>query len=477
METYDLIAVGSGSAMTVVQAFLSLNPRGRVAVVDQEPPGGICLRKGCIPTKLLVYPAELLRLVQGAPALGIDVQVRGVDFPRIMARMRAAVARDVASLREGFRRARQVDFVQETARFTGPRQLQAGHRRLQAPKILLCLGSRPAVPGLPGLEGVPYLTSDTVLALETLPRRLVIVGGGYIAAEYGHFFAAMGSEVVILGRNPQFLPAEEPEVAALARRELGRHMEIRTGWEALAVDRGPEGIRVAGRATPGGRPATVTGDALLLAAGRAPNTDLIDPGRSGIATDERGWIRVDERLETTCPGVYALGDALGRHMFKHAANYEARVVFANVVQGRRETVRYPAVPHAVFIHPEIAAVGLTERQAAARYGEEGILIGFQRFRDTARGEAMGGVEGFVKIVAAREDERLLGAHVVGPQASLLIQELVTVMHSREPTAGAVADSMHIHPALSEVVEWACGRLMPPAEYRRELAEADLAAGG
>ena len=470
METYDLIAIGTGSAMTVVQAYLEAHPGARVAVIDKDPPGGICLTKGCVPTKLLVYPAEMVRLIACAPALGVPVTAGVPDFTAIMSRMRASVSADVDRIREGLTRADAIDYFTDTARFTAPYTLRVGDTDVTSRIILLCTGSRPAIPDIDGLDQVPFYTSDTILDISTLPKRMAIVGGGYIAAEYAHFFSAMGSDVTVIGRNERLLPGEEPEVSALALKQMSRWMHVAVGHEVVAVSAGADNdvnVHAVDRRT--GKSFRLKTDLLLVATGRAPNTDLLDPHRGGVETDAHGWIRTDEYLETTAGNVWALGDANGRHLFKHVANHEARVVYYNAVAKEKVPVDYHAVPHAVFMWPEVASVGLTEAEAVTAVGEENVLIGFHRFRETTRGEAMQIDDDFAKIIVDRSTNRILGAHVIGHQASVLIQEVVTLMYTPERSVLPVFQGMHIHPSLSEVIERAVLSLMPVAAYREQMS--------
>lgn len=465
MQTYDLIAIGTGSAMNIVAPYLQMHPEARVAVIDRDPPGGICLTKGCIPTKLLLYPAEVLRTAEAAADLGIRLTVEAVDFPGTMARMRDTVARDVESIRAGLTAADNIDYYPATAEYNGDGTLTVSGRTITSETVLLCTGSRPLIPPIEGLEETGYLTSDTVLAMETLPRSLVIIGGGYIAAEYGHFFSAMGAKVAIVGRNPRFLPHEEPEVSAAAQAAGARWMTILTNHEVRRVETISAGKKkVVARDAVTGAEKRIIADEILVAVGRGPTTDLLQPERAGIETDADGWIRVNDHLETTRPGTWAFGDAIGRHLFKHVANYESKVVFYNAILGERVRVSYHAVPHAVFIHPEVASLGMGQADAEARFGRADILIGHQRFSDTAKGMAMGERDGFVKVIAQRDTERILGAHIIGPHAAILIQELVTLMYTPEANLIPITEGMHIHPALSEVVERACGNLMPVDDY-------------
>jgi dihydrolipoamide dehydrogenase len=468
MKRYDLIAIGTGSAMNIVQAVLQSDPETRIAVIDKDPPGGICLTKGCIPTKILVYPAQVLQSIESARSLGIDVEVRGVDFKKIMSRMHAAVDPEIERIRKGLREANNIDYYPRVASFVGPGRLRVGNTEVTAPTILLCIGSRPRIPPIRNLSSVRTFTSDTILDIEKRPQRLAILGGGYIAAEFGHFFAAMGTRVTIIGRNRRFLPEEEPEVSDLALTELSRRMEIHTGWEVVSVEEGNNRQKRLFARSAHGDERRFEADEILLAAGRASNADLLAPEKGGIETDENGWIHVDDRLETSHKGVWAFGDATGRHMFKHAANFESRIVYYNAFLGQDLRTTGLVVPHAVFTVPEIASVGMTEAEAVAADGEDGVLIGFHRFRDTAKGDAMGIGGDFVKIVVEAERGKILGAHIAGHEASLLIQEIVTLMYSESPTVLPITDGMHIHPALSEVVERAAGNLMPPAVYHARM---------
>src|SRR2546426_2940966 len=239
----------------------------------------------------------------------------------------------------------------------------------------------------------------------------------------------MGSRVTILGRNERFLPEEEPEVSALARRELGRHIEILTGHEVEEVEKTSSGHkRLTARDRKSGRRRQVEADEILIAAGRGPITEILHPEKAKISVTKDGWIAVNEYLETSLPNVWAFGDADGRYLFKHVANYESEVVFYNAVRKQKVKVDYHAVPHAVFTYPEIAGVGLKEAEAIERYGEADVLIGFERYEDTAKGEAMNVKDYFVKVVLERSPRKILGAHIIGPYASIWMQGIINRMY-------------------------------------------------
>ncbi|MCW8802517.1 MAG: dihydrolipoyl dehydrogenase [Candidatus Bathyarchaeota archaeon] len=465
MKNYDLISVGSGSAMAIVEAFIQENPKAKIAVIEKDAPGGICLTRGCIPSKLLLYPAELVRTIEKAKTFGIDSEIKNVDFKAVMDRMRNIIQKDINNIREGLTQSKHVDFYPEPAEFTAPYTLKVGKETLKAKMIILGAGSKPFIPPIKGLEETGYLTSDTILSISQLPKTIVIVGAGYIAAEYGHFLSAMGAKVTIIGDMPQFIPSEEPEVSAVAQKKLGEHVTIYTNHrvqETKLTSDGKKHVVAVNLETK--KKLEVTADEIFVATGRTSLSDVLHPEKGGIKTDSRGWIVVNEYLETSQPNVWALGDANGQYPFKHVANHEAAVVFYNAVLKKKIKVDYHAVPHAVFGYPEIASVGLSEKVAIEQYGMDNVLIGFYRYEDTAKGEAMNEKDSFVKVIVEQKNKKILGAHIVGPQASVLIHEIIPLMYSQNQTATPILESMHIHPALSEVVERAFRALMPPEHY-------------
>lgn len=467
MKTYDLIVIGTGSAMNLVEPMLQRNPSMKIAVIDKDEPGGICLTRGCIPSKILLYPAELVRHSEEARTFGIQTEITRIDFPKVMDRMRSLIGKDIEGIRKGLSSSPNIDYFHATAEFISPYILSVGSETVTSKTIFLCLGSQTVVPPIRGLEEAGYLTSDTLLKLTKLPQSVAVVGGGYIAGEFGHFLAAMGSKVTIVGRNPQFLPDEEPEISEVVKNELSKHISILTNHEVREVRKRPDGKKVlAARNRGSGRTVEVAADEILVAAGRGPVSSLIRPEKAGIKTTKEGWIEVNEYLETSMPGVWALGDANGRYLFKHVANYESEVLYYNAVLNRRVKTDYHAVPHAVFTYPEVAGVGLREKEAVSRYGEDDVLIGFYRYEDTAKGEAMAAKNYFVKCVVQKNGGRVLGAHIVGPQASVLIQEVVNLMYTEGQSSGTIVEAMHIHPALNEVVQRAFQSLVPVREYHR-----------
>ncbi len=469
MKTYDLIVIGTGSAMNVVDAMLRSRPNMKIAVIDKDEPGGICLTRGCIPSKILLYPAELVRLIEKGRELGVSCNEIRVDFRAIMERMRSLIGKDISQIKYALENSENIDYYRDIAEFVAPYTIKVAGEVITSKTIFLCTGSKPIIPRIEGIEKIGYLTSDTILALNDLPKSIAIVGGGYIAAEYGHFLSSMGSQVTIIGRNAQFLHDEEPEIARVVQRELGKHIKIITNHEVTKAELNGSKKLLTAKDRSNGNTISIEADEILIAAGRGPLNDILHPERAKIETDSEGWIKVNEYLETSQPGIWAIGDADGKYLFKHVANYESEVLYYNAVLKRRVKVDYRAVPHAVFTHPEVAAVGMKEAEAISRYGKENILIGFYKYEDTAKGEAMAAKDYFVKIIVKADDYTILGAHIVGNDASVLIHDIIVAMYSHEGSIMPIMDSMFIHPALNEVVQRAAGNLLTVDEYHNSIS--------
>jgi dihydrolipoamide dehydrogenase len=464
MKTYDVIAIGTGSAMNIVDALIQQKSQFKVAVIDKDEPGGICLTRGCIPSKILLYPAEVVRTIQRAQIFGIDVDIKQIDFKHVMERMRKLIYKDIEMIRQGLTHSDRIDYYPAVAEFTGPYTLTVNNETITAKLILLCIGSKPLIPPIEKIESVGYLTSDTILKINELPPSVAIVGGGYIAAELGHFLAAMGSEVTIIGRNPQFLKQEEPEISALAKKVMEKHMTVLTNHEVVAAEKSENGKKLIAVNRGTGRKIEITAKEILVAAGRISTADILHPEKAGIDTDPRGWIKVNEYLETSQPGIWAFGDANGRYLFKHVANYESLIVYFNAVLKKQIKGDYHAIPRAVFAYPEIGSVGMKEKEALDQIGKNNILIGYHRYQDTAKGEAMSVTDYFVKVIVEKDSLKILGAHIIGPHASVLIQEVINLMYTPDQSAAPIINGMHIHPALNEVIERAFNSLMPVDLY-------------
>lgn len=461
MDRFDLIVIGSGAGTNVAsqarQAGLD------VALVDQGPTGGTCLNSGCIPSKMLIYPADVIRSIHDAGALGVHAEVNEVDFKRIIGRMHGVVDKARSNLEEALEDAENLTYIKERAEFIDDYTLKAGGRIITSDKIVIATGARPLVPPIPGLIEAGFLDNESLLRLQEPPKSLIIIGGGYIACEFGHFFSAIGTDVTIIGRHPLLLKGEDPEVAMMVQKRLSQHMRTIIGHEVVLVEKRDGKKTVLAKNRQDDSVIQFDADEILLAAGRRPNSDLLHPEMSGIETDPLGWIVVDSHLETSKKGIYALGDSLGRHMYRHTANYEAEVVIHNLLRAKDETDReaadYHAVPHAVFTYPTVAGVGMKESEAV----EKGlkILIGRAHYMDVAKGVAMAEESGLVKVVLEEETGRILGATVVGSAAAELVQQVVYLMNTDYQDLMPVIRSQVIHPTLNEVLVRAFSELKRP----------------
>ncbi|WP_254530590.1 dihydrolipoyl dehydrogenase [Natrinema gelatinilyticum] len=466
MEEYDFLVIGSGSGLDV--ANVAANQGQSVAVIEKGRLGGTCLNRGCIPSKKLLYHADVMETIERADEFGIDATIDDVAFADIVRDVTDDVHGSSDSIRRGLHSSDRIDLYEAKARFVDERTVSlsggsADGARLRADTVLVAAGTRPAIPKMNGLEDVEYLTSTEALTVETLPDRLVIVGGGYIAAELAQFFGTFGSDVAIISRRPTMLPDADEEVSAAFTDRYADRFDVHTGYEAVAVSKDHGSISVEARAftypdsdandSHSGTAnrddrITVAGDELLIATGRVPNSDTLNLEAAGIETDADGFIQTDEYLRTTADGVWALGDIVGEYLLKHNANHEARSVARTLFGDDLEPIDYSAMPFAVFASPEVAGVGLTEQELRASDREYATRV--YPYDETARGSAMH-AEGFVKSLIDLEGG-ILGCHIIGPDASNLIQEVVVAMTAGSGTVGDISQSVHIHPALSEVVQ-------------------------
>ena len=495
MTTYDLVVLGTGVGLTVIEEAVG---RGlRCALVEKDKFGGTCLTRGCIPSKVLTHPADLVREAERAAKVGVSFPRTDLDWGRISARMWNRIAQG-EEMDRSLSAVPNLTIYRGTGEFTGDMRMRvklndaSGYsEEFQGRRFVLATGARSVVPEIPGLEEIGYVTNETFFG-EKFPERpwssLAVIGGGILAAEFGHIFSAMGTKVTIMERGPRILQTEEPETSALAARIFSRHMDLHLNCHVGSVRPGPGGKKILAcedRAT--GKRTDIEADEILVAAGRRSNADLLDAGKTGVTLDAEGWIETDGFLETAHPGIWAIGDAKGKLLFRHKANADAELCIHNIfmTEHGKAPLDYSAVPWAVFSDPQIGHVGMTEAEAAAAGYD--ILTALYHYSEVAKGFAMGyepgdPEDGLVKLVVERSG-KILGAHAAGPQAALLVQPFVYLMNSGYacpppaekgnrilkqrvacPEAGSVMPiykSMVIHPSLNEVAAWALGALHKP----------------
>jgi dihydrolipoamide dehydrogenase len=355
-----------------------------------------------------------------------------------------------------------LDFFNATGRFIGKKIVEVEGKKVTAPLIIIATGTRVGVPPINGLVEAGFLNSTTALRLEELPESLLIIGGGYIATEFAHFFDSLGVKVTILGRNEKLVPQEEPEISDEVKRRLSGRMKVHTNYEVVraGLEEGKKFLVAKDRVT--GKKFRFRGDEIMVASGRISNADILHPEKTGVETDEKGYIKVDRYLRTNVSGIYAIGDAIGRNMFRHTANYESEVAWNNLTAKNQEDMIESdehAVPHAVFTWPEVASVGMKEEDAIG----SGIvvMVGEASYTDAIKGYAMGDDGGsFVKVIIDARDRKILGAHAVGPHATAMVQPLVYLMNSDKGTYMPLVRSQTIHPAMEEIMVKAFGNLRP-----------------
>lgn len=444
MQKFDLIVIGGGSGLDVMSAAAAKG--WKVAIVEEGPMGGTCLNRGCIPSKILIHSADVMQTIRRAGEFGIKVGKVSVDFRKVMARART-VDEEAAQIEASIRKAKGIALFKERAAFSGPKTLKVKSGEITAERIVIAAGTRPSVPPIEGLDKVPFMTSDEALSAKTLPKKLIIIGGGYIACELAHFFGSMGSKITILQRNVRLLPDEDEEISARFTELFSKQYPVLLGFSAKKVEKEGGLIRVFGS---DGR--FIEGTDLLIATGRVPNTDILAVEKTGVRTSKAGFIECNEYMETNVPGIWALGDIAGKYLFKHSANLEAEyVAMALLTPEHRHPVDYTAMPHAVFSHPQVAGVGATEQDLKGT----DYLVGYYKYSQTGMGEALAEKDGFVKFMTDYEG-KILGCHILGPDASTLIHEVLVSMKAGKCHVNDIINTIHIHPALSEVVQRGAG---------------------
>ena len=458
MTHYDLAIIGSGSGNSLITPDWD----GRkVAVIDGGTFGGTCLNVGCIPTKMYVYPAQLAASRSDAARLGVDLTLDKVHWRDI----RDRIFTRIDSISSGGRRYRAEELENVTlydsyVRFVSEHALEtADGQRITADQIVVAAGSRPVLPDIPGITLPQVHTSDTVMRLPDLPERILIIGGGYIAAEFGFVFSAFGSKVTMAARSGPLLRAMDATVSERFTEAAAEQWDVRLHTNVTSLVENPDGSVQARLVGPQGE-TTLDTDLVLVATGRVPNTDRLGIDAAGFDLHPDGRLAVDafqRVLKGGKPveGVWGLGDASSDFQLKHVANHEARTVAHNLVHPEDlKASDHRFVPSAVFSSPQIASVGMTEEEACRDTEARGVelALAVQEYGSTAYGWAMEDSTGFVKLLAEKESGKLLGAHIVGHEASMLIQPLIQAMSFGLDAATMASGQYWIHPALTEVVE-------------------------
>lgn len=439
MKKFDVLIVGSGAGLEV--ASFAASKGLSVALVEEGPLGGTCLNRGCIPSKMLIHSADVVETIKSAEKFGIKSRIDSIDFASIVRRVSEVVDADSSGIEQAVRKSGNPILYKVRSKFIGPKRMQVGRETIEAEKVFVVGGTRPSTPPILGLENTPYLDSTKALRLVSQPKHLVIIGGGYIAAELAHFYGALGTKITILVRKDKMLDNEDEEISEWFTRQFSKKYQILFNSEAESVSyqNGQFTIKLKGEVNN-----TITSDQLLVATGRVSNTDILDVAKTGIETDEKGYIKVNEYLETSVEGIWAFGDIIGILPFRHTANDQVGVAIRNAFTGRKEKFDTFAIGHAVFSSPQIGGVGKTEQELK----KEGIpyKVGRAELKDTGMGGALQ-ENGLTKVLVDPQGN-ILGVHIIGPQASVLIHEAIVAMKANGKV-DAITNSVYIHPSLSE----------------------------
>jgi mycothione reductase len=450
MPHHDLLILGGGSGNSVIGPE---HDHWDIAIAEPWDFGGTCMNRGCIPSKMLVYAADVSLAARHGSLLGLRTTSERADWVGIRNRIFGRID-PIAEAGLAYRESLDnVTVYRHAARFTGDRAVLLGRTEVTAEKIVLAMGARTTLPPIDGLAAVPFRTSDDVMRIDSLPEHLMIIGGGFIALEMAHIFDGLGCKVTIIHRGDLLLRGADTEIRKCLTEAYRSRMDLRLETSVSLVEHcmDGEGRGVFHLVLSDGTP--LTGDELLVATGRTPNGDLAEVALGGIATDDGGYVITDSEMRTTAEGVWALGDVTNPVQLKHTANAEAKVVAHNLLDpAHPRLINRKFIPHAVFGHPQVGSIGPTEQELLA-VGRP-FLMATRDYASTAYGWAMEETVGFAKVLADPETRLLIGAHIVGPQAPTLIQQLIQGMVAGQTVDEMAHDQLWIHPAMPELLEQA-----------------------
>ncbi|MBS3158759.1 dihydrolipoyl dehydrogenase [Candidatus Woesearchaeota archaeon] len=486
MKNFDVIVIGAGSGLLISSQAASAGYK--VAVIEEDKFGGTCLVRGCIPSKILIHHADIVRTIKHSSEFGIKSKLLSVDFKRIVKEVSNFVDNEARAIESGNKSDKNITVFKGRAEFTGKNTVKVifGNKKgkseeIYGKKIFICAGTRPSIPPIPGLNKVKYLTSTEALRLTKQPKVLTIIGGGYIAAELAYFFNELGTKINIVERESIMLKNEDKEISEVFTKLAGKRYNLNLGAQILNISQ--KGNMNSNKfivdiKDSKGKSKKIVSDQLLVATGRVPNTDILKVANAGVKVNKFGYIEVNQYLETSQDNIWAIGDIAGIYLFKHSANLEAEYAYYNAfaeenkINNRKDNkktkkpVDYYPMPHAVFTSPQIAGVGLREQDLTKENTRTNknnskveYVIAKHYFKNTGMGKAMHEDDGFVKFIVEKKTGKILGCHIIGAEASTLIHEVLTAMKAGG-NVDTIVNTVHIHPALSEVVQRAAGK----AEY-------------
>ncbi len=457
-KTYDAIVIGTGQA----GPFLAQRLAGtgmKVAIIERKLFGGTCVNTGCIPTKTMVASAYAAHMVRHAADFGVmNNGPAAVDMKLVKTRKDTVSAQSRFGVEAWLRGMTNCTVYQGHGRFESPKKVRVGSQTLRADRIFINVGGRAAVPQMPGIDGIPYLTNSSIMDIDFLPRHLLIIGGGYVSLEFAQMYRRFGSEVTIVERASRLAQHEDEDVSTAIRSILDNEgITVRLNADCIGFSRRGDEI-VAQVNCASGNP-EVSGSHLLLAVGRRPNTSDLGLEEAGVAVDKRGYIVVDDQLRTSVPGIWALGDCNGRGAFTHTAFNDAEIVAANLLDNDPRKVSDRIKAYALYIDPPLGRAGATEDEV--RKSGRPALIGRRPMTKVGRAVEKGETQGFMKIIVDGESHQILGAAILGTGGDEAIHSILDVMYARAPYQ-VIQRAMHIHPTVSELIPTMLGELQPLA---------------
>ncbi len=443
-QQYDAIILGSGQGGNPL-AYKLASQGSRIALVESNELGGTCINTGCTPTKTMVASAQVAHYARNAQQWGVKAGPVSVDLPAVVARKQKMVEKFRAGWQNKMDKQPSLDLHRGVGKFVGLRQIEVAGRVLEAPRVFIDTGTTPIIPDFPGLEHTPYLTNATLMELTSLPAHLIVIGGGYVGLEFGQMFRRFGSEVTIIHRSARVLGREDANIIEELQKALtkeGVRLVLDAGVSAVQANETSVSVDV----TRGGAQETVTGSHMLLAVGRKPNTAELDLEKTGVSVDDRGFIKVNSRLETSAEGIWALGDVNGGPAFTHISYNDFQIVYGNLYENKSLSTDGRILPYAVFTDPPLGRVGITEAQA--RSEGRSIKVGSVPMTSVARGMEKGETKGLMKIVVNASDDQVLGASILASEGPEVVQILHTLMLAKQPYT-LLKGAIYIHPTIAE----------------------------
>lgn len=455
MPSFDAIIIGAGQAGPSLAGRLTAAGK-KVALIERKHVGGTCVNTGCMPTKAMVASAYAAHLARRGSDYGVVTGDVSIDFAKVMAR-KDKVRFDARKGNEDWLGGMHgLTFIRGHARFEGPREIRVGDALLSAEQIFLNVGGRAVVPDFPGVDDVPHLDNVSMMELQEIPKHLIVIGGSYIGLEFAQMFRRFGSEVTVVEKGPRLIAREDADVSDAVRDILEREdIAIRTNAECIRFFRHEDAVGVGVDCTAGAP--DILGSHILLATGRRPNTDDLGLETAGVAMDKRGYITVDDRLETSVPGIFAMGDCNGRGAFTHTSYNDFEIVAANLLDQETRKVTDRIQTYALYIDPPLGRAGMSETEA--RKTGRKLLIGTRPMTRVGRAKEKGETLGFMKVIADAETKEILGASILGTGGDEAIQSILDVMYAAKPYT-TLTHAVHIHPTVSELIPTVFGEMQP-----------------